>query len=88
MSTNHVSSAFDEIVASFDKKVPCHWVTKAGKECKRGANWDFDAHGCFGGPLCGHHYSQWRRMNYDRRYCKFCDTTFPSFTAAFTARKL
>lgn len=88
MRTNHAPSAFDEIVADFGKTVPCVWVTKSSKQCQRGANWDLDVHGCFGGQLCGRHYWEWHRMNLGRDYCEFCDTKFPSFTAAFTARKL
>lgn len=88
MSTANAPSIFDQIVADFDNKVPCVWITQSDRQCQRGANWNLDVHGCFGGTLCGHHYWEWHRMNIGRRYCGICVTDFPSFTSAFTARKL
>lgn len=80
---------FDEVVAGWDERIPCVWVsTTTGKPCQRGAHWNLDAHGCFGGTLCGHHFWEWHRDNFGGTRCVVCDHTFPSFLDAFTARKL
>lgn len=87
--TTDRASAFDEIVANFDMKIPCCWTTKSGKPCRRGANWLLDeAHGCFGGPLCGHHYWEWHRTYVGRTLCGVCNKRFPSFDDAVMVRKL
>ena len=89
MSAHDVSTAFDELVAGYDQNVQCVWFNKARKwRCRRVAHWHLDAHGCFGGPLCGQHLSEWKRTYAGARRCEICGRIFPSFTAAFTARKL
>ncbi len=83
------NATFAEIIANLAEKVPCEWnLRNGGKRCRRGANWDIDVHGCFGGTVCGHHYWEWYRDNFGCTRCDYCNRKFPSFPASFSARKL
>lgn len=88
MSTTNSPSVFDQIVESFDAKVPCQWQLKSSRNCRRGAHWHLNIHGCFVGNVCGHHHAAWRRINFGRTRCAKCLRVFPDFESTHSSHKL
>lgn len=91
MHIKNEPSTFDEIVAGWDDKVTCRWITRAGGICRRTAQWHFDIHGCQRGTICTQHYHEYLRINIHGPLgiqCPDCDRIFQSIEETYRAVRL
>ncbi|WP_319432503.1 hypothetical protein [Mycobacterium sp. RTGN5] len=57
-NANTNTTAFDEVIAAWQEKVPCGFRDKG---CKHPARWWINMHGCKRRTICTYHFNFWVR---------------------------